>query len=110
MKKLVVAGVVLAFAGGLQAKVVDQAQADPLQKQGGSGVHVHSVADAKPAGAKQSFIEAWYQRKLGRNTPSEEARLNEERASTAYRAEPAPAPVSYIDQQMRAKIGRTPGR
>jgi hypothetical protein len=51
-----------------------------------------------------------YQQKLGRHTPAEEARQNEERASSAYRAEPAARPLPYVDQHLRAKIGRTSER
>jgi hypothetical protein len=109
MTKYVVLGFALAIAGGLHAAVVDEAQVGPLQKQGRSSVASHAAA--KPVAAQgQSYIEAVYQRKLGRNTPMEEARLNEEKASTAYRAAPASASQPYIDQYMRAKIGRVTGR
>ena len=112
MKKLMLAGFALAIAGGLQAAVVDEAQTDPLLKQGRSSAAARPQATAaSPASTHpQSYIESLYQQKLGRHTPAEEARQNEERASSAYRAEPAARPLPYVDQYLRAKIGRTSGR
>ncbi len=110
MTKYVVFGFALAIAGGLHAAVVDEAQVDPLQKQGRSSTAASRQAVKPVVAHQQSYIEAFYQRKLGRNTPMEEARLNEEKASTAYRAEPAPVAVPYIDHYMQAKIGRKTGR
>ena len=68
------------------------------------------IALAQP---KRTWIEQWFRAKHGRPSPTEEARLKEEAASTAYRAAPArdPAPEkSWSEQWFRAKHGRySPG-
>ena len=54
-------------------------------------------------------FEQWYRAKYGRPSPTEQARIDAEKANTAYR-EVAPAPASpantWFEQWYRAKYGR----
>lgn len=65
-----------------------------------------AIAALSQAAVPGDAIENLYRGKLGRNTPAEEKRLDEERATAAFRAEPAPAGLSYLDQFYNRKLGR----
>ena len=64
-------------------------------------------ATALPA-APASDFDQWYQKKFGRSTPMEEARLKAEAADTAFRAETPgmPAVPNWIEQHLNGKLGR----
>lgn len=55
--------------------------------------------------------EQWYRAKFGRPSPTEEARLKAERASSAFREEApprvAPAAPNWTEQYFKAKYGRS---
>ena len=57
-----------------------------------------------------TWQDQWFRAKFGRTSPTEEARLKAEQASTAFREEltreAAPAP-NWIEQHYRAKYGRS---
>lgn len=56
------------------------------------------------------WFEGWYRAKFGRPSPTEETRLQAEKANTAYRVEaPRPGPVPanpWFEGWYRAKFGR----
>jgi hypothetical protein len=61
--------------------------------------------------AQTGWTEEYFRAKYGRSSPTEEARLKAEQATTAFREETtdavAPAVPNWIEQYFRAKYGRS---
>ena len=61
--------------------------------------------------ASASVNDQWYRAKFGRSTPAEEARIQQEKDSTAYRVEPAgpmaAEPERWSENHFRQKYGRS---
>jgi hypothetical protein len=64
------------------------------------------VLGCAQAAVANDSIENLFRGKLGRNTPMEERRLEQERASAAFRAEPVLPAQAYVDQYSGRKLGR----
>lgn len=62
------------------------------------------------AQASNTWLDQWYKAKYGRISPAEEARLNAERESTAFREETpgdvTPETPNWMEQYFKAKLGR----
>src|ERR1041385_8543315 len=65
---------------------------------------------AGQAAASDAWLNQFYKAKLGRSSPAEEARLNAERANTAFREEitfEVAGPANpWLEQLYKAKLGR----
>lgn len=57
------------------------------------------------AQTSNSWLDQWYRAKFGRPSPAEEARLNQERASTAFREE-SRHEGAPTEQLYKTKLGR----
>jgi hypothetical protein len=67
--------------------------------------------DAQPASKTGAPADNWaeqrHQTKLGRATPAEEARIQADKANTAYREVKAPAEDRWYDSFLQKKYGRS---
>jgi hypothetical protein len=79
-----------------------------------TGVLVMGANGLMAGQASDSWLDQWYRAKLGRSSPTTEARQRAEAANTAFREETAPAtrqavtPANtWLDQWYRAKYGRS---
>jgi len=70
----------------------------------------NTLMAAQAPSATDTWLNQFYKAKLGRSSPAEEARLNAERANTAFREEitfEVAGPANpWLEQLYRAKLGR----
>lgn len=74
-----------------------------------TGAVVMSANGLMAAQTSNDWHDQWYRAKFGRPSPAEESRLNEERASTAFREEArheAAPENAWFEQWYKAKFGR----
>jgi predicted P-loop ATPase len=77
---------------------------------GALAMGANALMGAQATQASDSWLDQYYKAKLGRSSPAEEARLNAERANTAFREETTvevAGPANpWLEQFYKAKLGR----